>query len=91
MQVKVAFGRRRSMNRITGEEANYNNNEEPPLNISGKFSKEINRKLTVLANKGCDCLLYENLREVNVSFETRRGVSVIFINLSGGECNFPII
>jgi len=45
----------------------------------------------MLTNKGCVCLLYESLREVSVNFETRGGVSVVLINLGGGECNFLLI
>jgi hypothetical protein len=41
--------------------------------------------------KVCACLLYESLREVSVSFETRGGVGVVLINLGGCECNFPLI
>jgi len=35
------------------------------------------------------CLFDRNLREVNVSFKTRGGLTIILINLRGGECNFP--
>ena len=31
----------------------------------------------MLTKKGCACLLYESLREVSVSFETRWDVSVV--------------
>ena len=74
---EVAFGRRRNTNRITEEGTKLNNIEEHPLNINGKFSEEINIKLTVLTDKGCVCLLYENLREVSERFKTS-GVSMSF-------------
>jgi hypothetical protein len=50
---------------------------------------KINGKVTVLTSKGCVCIFHESSREVSVSFKTRGGVGVIFINLKGGECNFP--
>jgi len=43
----------------------------------------------VLRVRGGVCLLDENLREVNVRFKTKGGVSVISIDLKGGDCNFP--
>jgi hypothetical protein len=43
----------------------------------------------VLRDKGSVNLFYENLREVSVSFKNRGGVSVILINLRGGDCNLP--
>jgi hypothetical protein len=45
----------------------------------------------VLRDKGSVNLFYENLREVSVSFKNRGGVSVILINLRGGDCNLPFI
>ena len=45
----------------------------------------------MLTSKGWVCIYHERSREVSVSFKTRGGVGVIFINLKGGECNFPII
>jgi hypothetical protein len=51
---------------------------------------KINGKVTVLTSKGCVCIFHESSREVSVSFKTRVGVGVIFINLMGGECNFPL-
>lgn len=41
--------------------------------------------------RGCVCLLHDNLREINVKFKTRGGVSVISIDLIGGDCNFPLM
>jgi hypothetical protein len=45
----------------------------------------------VLIEKGGVCVFDENLREVNVCFKTRGGVSAILVNLRGGECNLPIL
>jgi len=69
--------------------------------INGKFNdgdffsrkipskNEVNRKLMELMKKGGVCVFDENLREVNVCFKTRGGVSVILVNHRGGGCNFP--
>jgi len=63
------------------------------LKVNRKFSKKtkIEEILTVLIVKGSVCQFDENLREVSVSFKTRGDVSVILIDLRGGECNFPFI
>lgn len=53
--------------------------------------KNINKNLMVLIMRGCVCLLHDNLREINVKFKTRGGVSVISIDLMGGDCNFPLM
>jgi hypothetical protein len=50
--------------------------------------KKLTDNLTVLTKKGGVSLFVENLREVNVHFKTRGGVSAILINLRGAECNF---
>jgi hypothetical protein len=57
------------------------------LRVKGK--KQINRKLTPLNRKGYVSLFYENLREVSVNFKIKGGVSVIYIDFRGGECNYP--
>jgi len=51
----------------------------------GKFPQKIK-----LMEKGGVCVFDENLREISVCFKTRRGISVILVNLRGDECNFPV-
>ena len=60
------------------------------LTEEGSIFLKINGKVTVLTSKGYVCLFHENSREVSVSFKTKEGVCVIFINLRGGGCNFPL-
>ena len=43
----------------------------------------------MLKEEGGVCLFHKNLREDNVYFKTRGGVSALLIDLRGGECNFP--
>jgi len=54
----------------------------------GKSPQKI--KLMVLMKKGGACVFDENLREVRICFKTRGGVSVILVNLRGGEFNLPL-
>jgi len=53
------------------------------------LQKKLTEKINGVTTKGGICLLNENIREVIVCFKTIGGVSVIFIDLGGGECNFP--
>ena len=53
-----------------------------------KKKKKLKDDLTVLTKKVGVCLFVENLREINVHFKTRGGVSAILINIRGGESNF---
>ena len=52
------------------------------------YKKKLTDNLTVLIKKGGVCQFVDNLSEVNVHFKTIGNVSVILINLRGGECNF---
>jgi hypothetical protein len=69
-------------------EFKFNNGGLPPLTVNWIYYKKVNGKINSVNSKGGVCLFKENLREVNVSFKTTGGVSVIFIDLEGGECNF---
>jgi hypothetical protein len=57
------------------------------LNVIKNFS-QVNKNLIVSIEKGGVCLFDENLRKVNVSFQIRGGVSVVVIDIRGGDCNF---
>jgi hypothetical protein len=57
------------------------------LNVIKNFS-QVNENLMVSIEKGGVCLFDENLRNVNVSFQIRGGVSVVLIDIRGGDCNF---
>lgn len=53
-----------------------------------ELKKQKPTEILVLTEKGRVCIFDKNLRKVNVSFKTKKGVCVILIDLMGDECNF---